>query len=368
MVEMPVAVASSVLSPSIKDVFTTVIPSPLRKSRNCCAASAEASVCKLRRERRERIDHQATRMVRAHLRPQSTELVFDVGSSRARGIHLEQPGLHVGGESNADRSEIANDLSGAFVEAHIQGALAAFAGGGGEQPGQRRLGGSGRAGDEDVAAAVIAATQHVVETRKPGRNPLIGDLVLERGGATIGQLQAILGERDRKLVARKARAAVLHDAKMAEGRSIDHLMPENDHAIDHELQEAVALVGFVPADLLRDDAGQPRLRQPVADAIDFSTLRHRVVEEAEQHVDPVEDDARRMNLFGLGLKEGEHADQVEFPRLHDRLERGAHPGRRASSFRAREDPIRTWRRWPRSGACSPRRRRKCRPPSCDVRH
>ena len=80
-------------------------------------------------------------------------------------------------------------------------------------------------------------------------------------------------------------------------------MPEHDHAIDHELQEAVAVVGFVPADLLRDDAGQPRLRQPVADAIDFATLGDRVVEQAEQHVDPVEDDARRVNLFGLGLKD-----------------------------------------------------------------
>ena len=36
------AVASSVLSPSSNEVFTTVIPSILRKSRNCCAASAEA--------------------------------------------------------------------------------------------------------------------------------------------------------------------------------------------------------------------------------------------------------------------------------------------------------------------------------------
>ncbi len=82
-----------------------------------------------------------------------------------------------------------------------------------------------------------------------------------------------------------------------------HLMPEHDHAIDHELQETVAVVGVGPAGLLRDDAGQPRLRQPVADAVDLAALRDRVVEQAEQHVDPVEDDARRMNLFGLGLKE-----------------------------------------------------------------
>ena len=137
---------------------------------------------------------------------------------------------------------------------------------------------------------------------KPRRDPFIGDFILELGGAAIGELHAVRRERDGKLVGREARAAVLHDAKIAEGRPVDHLVPENDHAIDHELQEAVAVVGVDPADLLRDDAGQPRLRKPVADAIDLSTLRDRVIEETQQHVDPVEDDALRMNLFGLGLE------------------------------------------------------------------
>src|ERR1700686_1481006 len=94
-------------------------------------------------------------------------------------------------------------------------------------------------------------------------------------------------------------------------------MPEHDDAIGHELQKVAAVVLSLPADLLRDDPGQSRLRQPVADAKEFSTLDSLVSEEAEQHVDSVENDARGMKLFGLALKEMEHADQVEFPGFHD---------------------------------------------------
>ena len=94
-------------------------------------------------------------------------------------------------------------------------------------------------------------------------------------------------------------------------------MLENDHAIDHELHEAVTVVCFGPTDLLREDARQPRLRKPVADTIELSTLRDRVIEESQQHVDPVEDDARRLNFVGFRLEHGKHADQVEFPSLHD---------------------------------------------------
>jgi hypothetical protein len=91
---------------------------------------------------------------------------------------------------------------------------------------------------------------------------------------------------------------------------------ENDYTIDHELQEAVAVVGVDPTDLLRDDAGQSHLKKPIADAVNFSTLRHPIIEEAQEHVDPVEDNPLRLNLFGLGLKDGEHSDQIEFPGLH----------------------------------------------------
>ena len=126
---------------------------------------------------------------------------------------------------------------------------------------------------------------------RPGRDPLVGDLVLQLGGAAIGELHAFGRERDRELVARKARAAVLHHPQIAEGRPVDHLMPEHDHAIDHELQEAVAVVVVVSPTFCVMMPVSPVLRQPVADAIDLAPLRDRVVEQAEQHVDPVEDDA-----------------------------------------------------------------------------
>ncbi len=167
MVEMPVAVASSVLSPSIKEVLTTVMPSPLRKSRNCCAASAEARCASLVESAESGSIDQAAGTVRAHLRAQLAELVFDVGSARARRVHLEQARLQVRSEIECPTDlQIAHDLVRAFVEAHVQRALAALAGGGREETGERRLGGAGRARDEDVAAAVIPAAQHVVETRQ----------------------------------------------------------------------------------------------------------------------------------------------------------------------------------------------------------
>src|ERR1700682_4486354 len=122
-------------------------------------------------------------------------------------MHSEQTRLQMGVESNAHRSEVTNDLRRGFVEAHVQGALAALAGSRREESGQRRLGRSWRAGDEDAAAAVIAATQHVVETSKPRGNPFIGDFMLELGGAAVGEPQTLRRERDGKLVFRKARTA-----------------------------------------------------------------------------------------------------------------------------------------------------------------
>ena len=93
-------------------------------------------------------------------------------------------------------------------------------------------------------------------------------------------------------------------------------MPQHDDAIHHELQEAVALV-LVVSDLLRDDAGQPCFGEPVADAVDLAPLRGRIVEQAEQHVDPVEDDALGIHRLRLGPEQGEHADQVEVAGLDD---------------------------------------------------
>jgi hypothetical protein len=93
-------------------------------------------------------------------------------------------------------------------------------------------------------------------------------------------------------------------------------MSQSDHAIDHELQKAIAVVRVVSTDLLRDDAGEPRLQQPIADAVDFPTLCDRVIEKPEQHVDAVEDNVRRVHRGGFGMKQVEHADQVEFPGLH----------------------------------------------------
>ena len=199
MVEMPVAVASSVLRPSIKRRVHDRDAFALEKVQELLGRIGRGEVRELGRERRERIDHQATRAGARAPSPAASPNWSSTLGPRVRVEYiLSRPDFRCGARSNAHRSEIADDLRRAFVEAHVQGALAALAGGGGEESGQRRLGGAGRAGDEDVAAAVIAAAQHVVEARKPRRDPFVGDFVLELGGTAIGQLHAFRRERDRE--------------------------------------------------------------------------------------------------------------------------------------------------------------------------
>ena len=267
-------------------------------------------------QRRQRIDHQTLRPMLAHLVAQRGELILDVRPARAGRVHLEQARGQVRLEPDGDRGEIADDLRRAFVEADIEGPVAALAGGDGKQPGQRRLGGAGRTRDQDVTAAVVAAAQHGVQSRQAGGHSLVGDLVDQLRRSPRRQLQAMLRQADRKLVADEARAAILHHAHVAERRAVDHLMAEHDDAIDHELKKAGALVRSFCAGLLGDDSGQPGARQPVADAIQFAALEGLIVEQPEQHVDAVEDDARRLELASLRLEHAEHPGEVELAGLH----------------------------------------------------
>ena len=74
------------------------------------------------------------------------------------------------------------------------------------------------------------------------------------------------------------------DAKIPERRTVHHLVPKGDDAIDRELQKTVAHAGLHAIDFLRDDRGEPRTCEPVADAIDLAALGDGIVEQAEQHV------------------------------------------------------------------------------------
>ncbi|MFO0750511.1 MAG: hypothetical protein U1F43_33310 [Myxococcota bacterium] len=186
--------------------------------------------------------------------------------------------------------------------------------------------------------------QHVVEAGEARRDALVGDDVGQLGRPAMRELETRGVEGDGELVAREARAAVLDDAQVPEGRAVDHLVAQHDDAVDHELHEAVALVGVGAGHLLGDDGAEAGAHEPVAQAIHLAPLGAAVVEQAQQHVDAVEDDALGVDGLGLGLEDGQHAQQIEVAAT-PRRERGGRRGRRASSSRAPAGPSRRSRRW-----------------------
>ena len=190
MVEMPVAVASSVLRPSISDVFTTVMPSPLRKSRNCCAASADARCASLVDSAESGSIDEATRLVRAHLRRSSPNWSSTLGPRVRVEYIFSKPDFRCG----ASWMPTERRLRTIWRRPRRSSRTACARRDGRPRRRTARPAStwrSRRAGDEDVAAAVIAAAQHVVETGKPRRDPLVRHLVLELGRAAVGELQPV---------------------------------------------------------------------------------------------------------------------------------------------------------------------------------
>src|SRR5512146_2310803 len=88
-------------------------------------------------QRGERIDHH---VLRAKLPDPSLEIdqmILGAARLRSHGVDLEQAGLAVRFELDADGPEIPDDLAPRLVEAHVEHALAARAGRSGEDPGDR---------------------------------------------------------------------------------------------------------------------------------------------------------------------------------------------------------------------------------------
>ena len=106
------------------------------------------------------------------------ELVFNVGAARAVEYISSRP------DSNAGRGEVHDwrlrTIWAAPSSKLTYSALAALARRGGEESGQRGFGRAGRARDQDVAAAVVAPVQHVVQARQPRRDPFVGDVYASR--------------------------------------------------------------------------------------------------------------------------------------------------------------------------------------------
>ena len=86
--------------------------------------------------------------------------------------------------------------------------------------------------------------------------------------------------------------------------------------------------------------------QPFLNAIELAALLIRIIEQAEQDVDAVEDDALRAHFLGLGLEAGEHAVRSKSPALHDGRRQSGVEEEKLVRARAPEGPSRTSPRCP----------------------
>ena len=264
------------------------------------------------------IDHHATGLMVADQRAQLDQMLFRAARFGPAGIHPQQAGLDVRVEIDAHRRQIARDLLGAFVEAHKQGALAALAGDLGKLADQRGLGGAWRSGDQRAAAPEQTAPQHDIETLEAGGHPFGRGLVNDFGRFGGGHFDAGASEAERKLTRRKIRTAIFGDLEPVRRDSVLQAPVEADHAIHHELHEAVVhYLGGLAIRLGRDDGGQLVVHQPVPEPIDFPHFQKRLPQQPQQYINAVKHDPTGVHLFFLGLEDGQDAAQVELARLDD---------------------------------------------------
>lgn len=161
--------------------------------------------------------------------------------------------------------------------------------------------------------------QHGVETLEAGGHPFGRGLVNDFGRLGSGHLDAGAPEAERKFTGGKIRTAIFGDLEPVGRDSVLQAPVEADHAIHHELHEAVVhRCGGLAIHLGRDDGGQLVVHQPVPDPIDFPHFQNRVPQQRQQHIDAVKYDPPSVHRFLLGLEDGQYAAQVELAGLDDR--------------------------------------------------
>ncbi len=132
------------------------------------------------------------------------------------------------------------------------------------------------------------------------------------------------GDGERVLVGGVARAAVLGDLQGPVGGSLDGDPLELDHAVDRELQEVQRRDARVRlAGLGGQDAHETPFAHPVPEAHHLAAGRLRVVEEIEEHVEPIEDHALGAEPLGALADVGQEAEQVEVTRLEHGLRKAS---------------------------------------------
>ena len=125
-------------------------------------------------------------------------------------------------------------------------------------------------------------------------------------------------EAERKFTGRKIRTAIFGDLEPVRRDSVLQAPVEADHAIHHELHEAVVHhLGGLAIHLGRNDGGQLVVRQPVPDPIDFPHFHNRVPQQRQQYINAVKHDPTGVHRFLLGLEDGQYAAQVELAGLDD---------------------------------------------------
>ena len=120
----------------------------------------------------QRIDHQAARLVLADQRLDVQQVLFAIERAGLHGMKEQLAVRDRGGQVEADGGHVADDLATALVEADVQTALASPGAGVGKGSGQRRFGGTRRAGHQHGAAAKIATFEHGVEPLDARRDAL----------------------------------------------------------------------------------------------------------------------------------------------------------------------------------------------------
>jgi hypothetical protein len=307
-----IVVSSSASAPFTRLVQSTVMPRA-RRVEEAKRGVRRGHLPTRLGQRRDRIDDEHRRTLRVEQAAQVHEVLLRAARFGAHGVDLQQAGGAGGAEIDPHRAQVARDLTAALVEADEQRPLAPRARRGDERAGERRLRRAGSAGDQRDRFTEVAAAEHRVEPRQAARDPLVRGLARQRGGREGADVDPVGADDHRKLPLGERRAAVLEQPQGAQRHPIDEPVLEHDDAIDHELEEGVALRAqpVTGVGLRGDHRGQVSPMQPFLDAIHLASFGDGIAEHREQDVEPVENDPSRAHGFDLRVEGGEHRHEVE---------------------------------------------------------
>ena len=178
------------------------------------------------------------------------------------GMKLQQAGGHPGLEIDADRPHVPKKLLGRLFKEEAEAPFAPTARRIEKVGGQTRLPGPRGTGNENRAAAIVAlATEHLVESRNPGRHPFQRGLVLKGQRRNRQHADPLDVDEERILVRAVVGAAVLDHTQAPCGDLIVNAVVEQDHRIGDVFLQPLACQQALTT-LTRDQGGDPLVLQP----------------------------------------------------------------------------------------------------------